>query len=129
MNPMYRYILPITSLTGAIFLLLFISIAHGQTNNKTEQVIQHLLSRISNSQLIFIRNNERHPADDAAEHINNKYQHFKDEIKTPEEFIEKCATKSLLSGRYYQVVDKQGNKIRTHDWLMAELLAYRDNQQ
>jgi len=118
---------PSTNLALAISLLFFAVVAHTQPNNKTEQAIQHLLSRIAGSSLIFIRNNETHPAQDAAEHINNKYQHFKDEIKTAEDFIEKCATKSLLSGRYYQVIDKQGNKIRTHDWLMAELETYRRN--
>lgn len=127
MNIRYKYIVSLTGSAITIFLLLFTATVYSQTDSKTEQTIQYLLSRIADSSLIFIRNNETYPPRDAAEHINNKYQHFKDEIKTAEDFIEKCATKSLLSGRYYQVIDKQGNKIRTHDWLMAELETYRRN--
>ncbi len=124
----HQSITSLSSIAMALFLLLFVSVVYSQPNSKAEQTIQHLLNRVSNSSLIFVRNNQQHSARDAAEHINSKYQHFKDDIKTPEDFIDKCASKSLLSGRYYQVIDKLGNTIRTRDWLMAELVAYRGSQ-
>ena len=36
---------------------------------------------------------------EAAEHINKKYRHFRDDIDTPEKFIELCATGSLMTGK------------------------------
>lgn len=82
----------------SVFLLLASNPGRGEPTARIDQIIQHLMAYVAGSDLIFIRNNERHASIDAAEHMSMKYQHFKDEIETPEDFIELCATKSLLSG-------------------------------
>ena len=51
----------------------------------------------------------------------------RDEIDTPEEFIELCATRSLLSGKPYQVINKHGETVDTSEWLTAELNEYRNS--
>jgi len=92
-----------------------------------EKTIDHLLEFVEESNCTFIRNNEEHDSRNAAEHIRKKYDYFKDKIDTPEEFIELCATKSLMSGRPYMVRCEGDRKTPAADWLQAELDNYRSN--
>ncbi len=58
----------------------------GGTNHLSE-TIQYLLDFVKTSECIFIRNDKEHNAVEAAAHMQRKYEHFKDKIKTPEGFI------------------------------------------
>ena len=87
--------------------------------------IDHLLDFIRHSGCMFIRNDTLHEPPQAVEHIVNKYRHFREKIDSTEDFIELCATKSTLSGRFYEVSCPGKPKIRTRDWLLEELARYR----
>ena len=91
-----------------------------------EATIMHLLEFVSTSDVVFIRNGKEHSAEDAAKHIEKKYKHYKKKIKTPEDFIERSATKSMMSGKLYQVRLKDGTVISNKDWLTDELERYRN---
>jgi hypothetical protein len=99
----------------------------GQQSENIESTIQFLLKHVTDSGLIFIRNSERHASFDAAEHMNSKYEYFRDKIKTPEDFIQRCASKSLMSGNPYLVVLGNGEEVRTDAWLLRALTVYRSN--
>jgi len=99
----------------------------GQPPEDIEPAIQFLLKHVTDSGLTFIRNSERHDAADAAEHMNSKYEYFRDKIKTPEDFIQRCASKSLMSGKPYRVVLENGEEVRTDAWLLRALMVYRNN--
>jgi len=88
-------------------------------------VVEYLLARIAGSGLTFIRNGSEHTAAEAAAHIRDKYEHFKREIKTPEDFIDKAATKSMLSGKPYLVKLPDGTTRPAADWLRDLLAEYR----
>ena len=90
-----------------------------------EATISHLLEYVRTADVVFIRNGKEHSAEDAAKHIEKKYNHYKKKIKTPEDFIEKSATKSMMSGKLYQIRLKDGTVISNKDWLTAELERYR----
>ena len=100
-----------------------------EPTGKLEQTIQYLIQYVSASGHKFIRNAKEYTPDEAAEHMNKKYQYFKDDIQTAEDFIELCATKSLLSGKPYLVVDRRGVALSTGAWLRAELAAYQERKQ
>jgi len=91
-----------------------------------DATIAHLLEFVRTSDVVFIRNGKEHSPQDAAEHIEKKYNHYRKKIKTPEDFIEKSATKSMMSGKLYEVRLKDGTVITTRDWLTEELARYRD---
>ena len=99
-----------------------------QPSENIESAIQFLLKHVADSGLTFIRNSEKHDAIDAAEHMNSKYEYFRDKIKTPEDFIQRCASKSLLSGKPYLVVLDNGEEVRTDEWLLRALASYRHGQ-
>jgi hypothetical protein len=99
----------------------------GQPSENIESAIQYLLKHVADSGLTFIRNSERHDAAYAAGHMNSKYEYFRDKIKTPEDFIQRCASKSLMSGKPYLVVLENGEEVRTDAWLLSALTVYRSN--
>ncbi len=112
----------------AVLLLSSLTVFGNGTDQQSENidsVIKFLLEHVADSGLTFIRNSERHDAADAADHMNSKYQYFKDKIKNPEDFIQRCATKSLLSGKYYLVVLADGKEVHTSVWLNDSLANYR----
>jgi hypothetical protein len=113
----------------AVCLLLATGPARSAPTAQIEQTIQHLIGTVSGSNLTFIRNASEYTPDEAAAHMQKKYRHFRDDIETPEDFIELCATRSLLSGKHYRVIDRQGNERRTSDWLRGELAAWQARSQ
>ena len=91
------------------------------------QEIQYLLSFIEASDCVFIRNGEEHPAKEAKEHLEMKYNHVKRHIKTAEDFIDKVASKSSLSKRPYKV--RCGDVlIPTKQWLREALESHRTSK-
>jgi hypothetical protein len=82
-----------------------------------DESIKYLLDYVANSHATFIRNGQTHTPQEAVDHIKAKYEHFKNEIKTPEDFIRLAASKSLLSGQPYQVRTADGKEMRLDAWL------------
>ena len=92
---------------------------------ETNAEIEHLLARVTDSGYFFIRNGDEHDGAEAASHMRRKFEHFDDEIETAEDFIEKSATRSLLTRRAYEVRFPDGTQTETAGWLLGELAAYR----
>ncbi len=95
---------------------------------ETQAEIDYLLDRVASSGYVFIRNGDEHDSAEAADHMRRKYEHFDDEIDTAETFIEKSATRSLLTRRAYEVRFPDGSQAETAEWLLGELAAYRDSR-
>lgn len=97
-------------------------------DSKSKLEIDHLLTYIKNSEVVFIRNGKEYPVADGLKHIQKKFDHFNDKIITSEDFIEKSATKSEISGSAYFVKLKDNSKIECSKWLLTELKKYRENR-
>jgi len=92
--------------------------------DSTADEIAYLLKFIRESSCTFIRNGSDYDGAAAADHVAAKYAHFKREIKTAEDFIDRAATKSLLSGEPYQVQCGSAS-IAAAEWLRGVLYSYR----
>jgi hypothetical protein len=128
MKPRNRHIALVTGI-ACLILLLSAGPASSQPSYQTEQAIQHLIAYVSGSDLRFVRNASEYTPPEAAAHMQKKYRHFRDDIETADDFIELCATKSLLSGKPYLVIDRQGQERQTSDWLKAELDTWQAHSQ
>ena len=118
-------------LTIVVCFAVGCTVAFAETETKNEDLaaaIEHLLSFVEKSDCTFIRNNKSHTAQEAVTHIKRKYEHFRDEIKTPEDFIRLSATKSLMTGKPYMVKTKAGKLIKSEVWLLEALEAYRQKK-
>ena len=89
-----------------------------------EKEIQHLFDFISQSDCTFIRNNSEYPASEAQSHMQHKYAYAKRWIDSAEQFIERIASKSSISGKRYQVRCEQ-QVFYSDTWLKQDLARYR----
>lgn len=113
-----------------IFISLIVSVLClpvAQATPRSEQEIQHLFEFIDQSDCIFIRNDTEYPAQKAREHMQTKYDYAKRWIDSAEQFIDRIASKSSISGKRYQV-RCQGQLLYTDTWLKQELERYRASQ-
>ena len=106
---------------------IFLSISTGQifATDSLDESIKFLLDYVAKSDATFIRNGQAHTPQEAVNHIKAKYEHFKSEIKTPEDFIRLAASKSLLTGQPYLVRTRDGKQMQLDAWLTAALKAHR----
>lgn len=88
--------------------------------------IDQLLHYIENSTCLFLRNGSWHGSRDAANHIMSKYRYFVDrgQISSTEDFIEKSATRSSLTGKLY-LVKCGAEELSSAEWLRLELARLR----
>jgi Family of unknown function (DUF5329) len=107
------------------FAFLTISISQISAAESLEQTIDYLLDYVGKSGATFIRNGQSHTSAEAVAHIKAKYEHFKSEIKTPEDFIRLSASKSLLTDEPYRVRTADGKETRLDAWLTEALKEHR----
>ena len=86
--------------------------------------IDHLLTFIAGSPCAFIRNGVAYDGPQAVDHIKDKYDHYRDDIRSAEDFIALAASKSALSGKPY-LVQCDGAEMPAAEWLTRELAAFR----
>lgn len=99
------------------------------THEDLNETIGYLLDFVANSESTFIRNGSSYPPKKAVEHFQAKYEYFRKEIKTAEDFIRLAASKSEFSGRPYLVRTKDGKEMETAGWLRKALNDYRITQR
>jgi hypothetical protein len=97
----------------------------GTPESSTQTEIAYLIDFVRGSDCIFLRNGDSYDGAAAAEHIVDKYDYLRDEIHTAEDFIERTATRSVLSGRAYQITCPDAAPVLAGDWLRAALDTYR----
>ncbi len=96
-----------------------------KTTGDLDRTVAYLLQYVARSNLVFIRNGVMHSPAEAEVHMRRKFDYFKGEIRTPEDFIRLCATKSTLTGRPYQVKLADGRLLRCDQWMLSVLSQYR----
>lgn len=106
-------------------LLLASMAAFADDTEPVSKTVDYLIAAVEKSDLKFLRNGDEHAPKAAAEHMRKKFNHFKKDIKTPEDFIAKCASKSELSGKPYMVKKPDGTTEKCEDWLRAKLEEHR----
>lgn len=100
-------------------LLLFSLILISSSGQKEQQkplseeakitYLIHCVEQLNNA--TFIRNGVSHNAKAAAAHLRMKREKAGNRIKTVDQFIEKVASKSSITGEPYQIVYEDGKRI------------------
>jgi hypothetical protein len=111
-----------------IFLICFPSIvmAGGPSAIATKE-ISHLFECLNFSTCEFNRNGSWYKADKAAAHLNRKYEYLlrRNLVSSAEDFIERAATESSMSGQPYLVRCGNGSPVTSNSWFKEELSKYR----
>jgi hypothetical protein len=106
-------------------LILFCACGQISAAESLAQTIDYLIDYVAKSDATFIRNGQSHTPAEAVAHIRAKYDHFKSDIKTPEDFIRLAATKSLQTGKPYLVRTRDGKEMHLDAWLTEVLKQHR----
>lgn len=111
------------------FAMLFTLATQTLAVESLEQSIDYLIDYVGKSNATFIRNGASRTPAEAVAHIKAKYEYFKSQIKTPEDFIRLSASKSLLTGKPYLVRTPGGKEMHLDVWLTDALKNYRASKR
>jgi len=109
-------------------LLVFVMFSGGFGLAAENEEIEYLLAYIESSGCVFVRNGKEYQAGEAREHLAKKYRHVKRHMQTAEDFIDRIASRSSISGRQY-TVRCDGIMRAVEDWLHEALAEYRALEQ
>ena len=116
----------VTQYLAGVLLFLFLSGVSADVPEEQVAEVEYLLNYLADSDCRMIRNGKSYNAEDGAQHMRRKYNYFRNEIFSTEEFIEYAGTKSTMSGRLYEVLCIGKEREFTRDWLLQELKVYRN---
>lgn len=89
-------------------------------------LIDLLIGRVAQmSTVVFIRNGSEASAHDAAAHLRDKYDYFRDQIVTAEDFIRLCGTRSEMTHIAYRVRFASGQERPAAEVLQEQLHVLR----
>ena len=95
----------------------------------SKREIAHLLAYLEHSGCMFLRNGTWHEPKEARAHLESKYEYLMESslVDSAEDFIERAASTSSMSGEHYVVQCPGQVKVTSGDWLQAELLRFRQS--
>ena len=109
----------VAGLAGALAVVPGLSLA--EPSPTAAQEIDLLIQRVeSMTTRTFIRNGNESSADEAARHLRDKYGYFRGEIRTAEDFIRLCGTRSEMTKKPYLV--KTGSTVQPSAEVLTEEL-------
>lgn len=116
----------------AIFLLVTLglltsAVTLAAPSPKARQEIDALIGALATSKCEFQRNGKWYDAADARSHLQRKYDYLlkKKLVDTAEQFIERAASKSSMSGREYRVRCPKQAEQTSASWFQAQLRQLR----
>jgi hypothetical protein len=114
---------------GLLVVLGFLALpaAHAEPPVNVQIEVNFLLGYVEGSGCSFYRNGTWHDARTAQAHLRHKYKYLaaRNLITTTEDFIDRAATESSLSGQAYAVRCNGGAVVTSSQWLRDELARYR----
>ena len=107
--------------------LVLIASAHAAPTPAAKAEIEYLLSAVASSDCRFYRNGTWYDAKSAAAHLRGKYETLaaRGLIGDTDDFIDRAATKSSLSGRDYAIKCEGIAEMSSRQWLTGLLVSYR----
>jgi len=114
---------------GSVLMLglLLVPVARAEPPINVQIEVNFLLGYIEGSGCEFYRNGTWHDSKTAQMHLRDKYKYLVagNLINTAEDFIERAATESSLSGQPYEVRCNGGAPVTSKQWLRDELVRFR----
>jgi len=108
----------------ALLLLGAFSLGHANDRAPLEsQKIDYMISAIETlSDAKFVRNGTEYDAKTAADHLRKKLKYAGARVKSADDFIRYCATKSSMSGKPYEIHYSDG-RVETSEAFLRQKLS------
>jgi hypothetical protein len=111
-------------IASLVALVLGLALMGGRADARTSEAqrIEHLIRSVETlSNAKFVRNNSAYDAREAADHLRLKLREAGARVRTAEDFIRFCASKSSVSGKPYQIRFADGKVMTSEAFLRAKL--------
>lgn len=107
--------------------LLWMKPGHAASTRSVQAEVDFLLASVEASGCSFYRNGTWHDSKAAVAHLRDKYDYLvvRNLIATTEDFIERAASKSSISGQVYEVKCGDGATVESGRWLREKLASLR----
>lgn len=108
-------------------LLALATTAHAAPGPVAQREIAGLIAALDGSACRFQRNGSWHEAAEARAHLQRKYDYLlkKKQVDSAEQFIQRAASQSSLSGKPYRIACPGQPEQTAADWFGARLKALR----
>jgi hypothetical protein len=118
-----------TAITLATLLLALAGSAQAAPGEAARREIARLIGALDGSNCRFQRNGSWHDAAEARAHLQRKYDYLlkKNQVDTAEQFIERAASQSSMSGKAYRIACPGQPEQTAAVWFGARLKAVRIN--
>jgi hypothetical protein len=113
----------------SVLALALASTAQAAPSEAARREIAGLIGALDGSNCRFQRNGSWHDAAEARAHLQRKYDYLlkKDKVDTAEQFIERAASQSSMSGKAYRIACPGQPEQAAAVWFGARLKALRIN--
>ena len=112
-------------LITAFVIIAIFSVAVSAQDNIEKKKIEFLIASIQNLKgAKFIRNGSEHDCVEAAKHLRLKLEKAGNRVKTANDFIRLCASKSYITGTPYIIKFADGKTITAEKYLQEKLKEY-----
>jgi hypothetical protein len=111
-------------------LVLLPAVCAAQPSATAQREIDGLLRAVGSSGCEFLRGGSSYAPAQAQEHLQKKYEYLvsRGMLATTEEFIDKAATRSSMTGEPYAIRCGDATAQRSDEWLRARLRVLRQAQ-
>ena len=110
-------------------LILCPGVVSARDNSETKK-IEFLISSVENIKgAKFIRNGSEYTGKEAAEHLRMKLNNAGNRIRTADDFIRLCASKSYISGKPYMIRTSGGKTITSEEYFREKLKVYNSTMK
>lgn len=116
-----EYVLVVEELVNRLFEGDYLELSAMSATQWETKNIDRLLVIIENSTEKFLRDGVEYSGSDAAKHLRTKRSQFGKPIETLDEFIEKIASRSIISGKPYQIKLSDGSIMDAPTWYRKQL--------
>ncbi len=105
---------------------LSVSLCFATADTTARAEIESLLAWVEVQEgAVFVRNGKEHTPAEAVEHLRLKWKHQEKHVRTAEDFILRCATRSSVTGRPYRIRFADGSERSSESVLREELRKIR----
>jgi hypothetical protein len=110
-----------------ILIILFAGTLAAQDNLEKKK-IDFLITSVENlKDAKFIRNDEEYDARKAADHLRLKLNKAGERVKTADDFIKLCASKSYMTGKPYMIKYSNGKTVESGKFLREKLKEFKSD--
>ncbi len=111
-----------------VFVSLVVVLTYAQDSREASK-IQYLIASVETLEgATFIRNGSKYDARSASDHLRLKLKNAGDRVRTAEDFIKHCGSKSSMTGQPYLIKFREGATVKAEIFFRKKLMTFTQDR-